>query len=88
LRWPYFIPTLFLSGLLAGAILSVFIIPMRIAYSLALILYFSLVFIFSISRELRFIPYLFSGTILTHVTYGIYFLKGLISKGLKEEGMG
>jgi len=85
LRLPYFIPTLFLFSLIAGAILCAFIIPIRIIYLLGLILYFSLVFIFSVSKELRFIPYVFSGIILTHITYGLYFLKGLLAKTLSEE---
>ena len=85
LRFPYFVPTLFLFSLITGAILSVFLIPIRIIYLLVLILYFSLVLIFSISRELRFIPYVFSGIILTHITYGLYFLKGLLTKTLSEE---
>ncbi len=84
-RLLYFIPTLFLFSLIAGAIFSLFLIPIRIIYSLALISYFSLVLIFSISKEPRFIPYLFSGIILTHITYGFYFLKGLLAKKLLEE---
>ncbi len=85
LRLPYFIPTLFLFSLITGAILCAFIIPIRIIYLLGLILYFSLVFVFSVSKELRFIPYVFSGIILTHLTYGFYFLKGLLTKTLSEE---
>ncbi len=85
LRLPYFIPTLFLFSLITGAILSVFLIPIRIIYFLGLFLYFSLILIFSISKELRFIPYVFSGIILTHITYGLYFLKGLLTKTLSEE---
>ncbi len=85
LRLPYFIPTLFLFSLITGAILSLSIIPIRIIYLLGLILYFSLVLIFSISKELRFIPYVFCGIILTHITYGFYFIRGLLSKTLSEE---
>jgi hypothetical protein len=85
LRLPYFLPTLFLFSLITGAILSVFLIPIRITYFLSLFLYFSLILIFSISKELRFIPYVFSGIILTHITYGLYFLKGLLTKTLSEE---
>ena len=88
LRLPYFIPTLFLFSLFIGAILSLFIIPIRIIYLLGLILYFFLVFAFSVSKELRFIPYVSSGIILTHITYGLWFLKGLISGKLKEESLG
>jgi len=87
LRLPYFIPTLFLLGIIFGAILSIFLVPVRVIYIFSLILYLSLVFIFSISKNLRLIPYVFCGIILTHITYGFYFLKGLISKVLKEEGI-
>ncbi len=85
LRLPYFIPTLFLFSLITGAILSVFLIPIRITYFCGLFLYFSLVLIFSISKELRFIPYVFCGIILTHITYGFYFIRGLLAKTLSEE---
>lgn len=86
LRLPYFIPTLFVFSLFTGAAFSLFIIPMRIIYILGLTLYLSSVLAFSFSKGLRFIPYLFSGIIFTHLTYGICFLKGLISGRLKEEG--
>jgi cellulose synthase/poly-beta-1,6-N-acetylglucosamine synthase-like glycosyltransferase len=88
LRLPYFIPTLFLSGVLLGAILSCFIIPIREAYLLSLLLYLTLVFIFSICRQLRLIPLVFCGIILTHIAYGFNFLLGLVSKSLKEEEAG
>ncbi|MFH1888548.1 MAG: glycosyltransferase [Candidatus Omnitrophota bacterium] len=85
LRPAYFIPTLFLFGIFLGAALSVFFAPFRIDYILGLILYLSLVLLSSIPRGLRFIPYVFCGIVLTHITYGLYFLKGLISGKLKEE---
>lgn len=85
---PYFIPTIFLFGILSGAALSCFVISVRFAYSLSLLLYLFLVFMFSISRQLRLVPLVFCGIILTHITYGFNFLLGLISKGLKEEDAG
>jgi len=88
LRLPYFLPTLFLFSIITGAILSLFFIPVRISYSLGLTLYLFLVGLFSGSKGLRFFPYVFSGIILTHLVYGFYFVKGLFSKVLKEEGIG
>ncbi|MDD4895037.1 MAG: glycosyltransferase [Candidatus Omnitrophica bacterium] len=85
MRLPYFIPTLFLLSIIMGAALSIFMIPFRMAYFLALVSYILLVLIFSISKELRFIPYVFCGIILTHVTYGFYFIKGLLAKELAED---
>ncbi len=84
-RLPYFIPTLFLLGIIIGAVLSVFIMPIRMIYFSALILYVLLVLIFSVSKELRFIPYVFCGIMLTHITYGFYFVKGLFAKKLSED---
>lgn len=85
LRFPYFLPTLFLWALVAGGILSIFLSSFKIIYLWGLSLYLFLVFIFSISKELRLIPLVFAGIILTHLTYGLYFLKGLLSQRLKEE---
>jgi GT2 family glycosyltransferase len=84
-RIAYFIPTLFLLALAAGAVLSVFFAGFKILYFWGLFLYFTPVLIFSFSKDLRLIPLIFFGTILTHFTYGIYFLKGLLSSKLKEE---
>ncbi len=81
----YFIPSLFLLGLLFGGALSLFCIPLKMVYSSALFFYLYLVFIFSISKELRLIPLVFSGIISSHIAYGLLFLKGLLSKKLKEE---
>jgi GT2 family glycosyltransferase len=85
LKLTYFIPTLFLFALIAGAILSLISTPLRITYSLGILLYLTLVLIFSIHKEWLLIPLVFSGIIFTHITYGIYFLKGLMAKKLKEE---
>ncbi|MFH0790514.1 MAG: glycosyltransferase, partial [Candidatus Omnitrophota bacterium] len=52
-RIPYFIPSLFLSGLLAGAILSLFFAGLRPVYLFCLFLYLSLVFIFTIYTGLK-----------------------------------
>jgi GT2 family glycosyltransferase len=81
----YFIPTLFLLSIILGGALSIFFPWLRIAYFLGLSIYLILVFIFSIYKDLRLIPLVFSGIILTHVVYGFYFLKGLLSLRLKEE---
>jgi len=85
LKIVYFIPGIFVLGLVIGAFLSGFSHSFKIAYLTGLSLYIILVFIFSISRNLFFLPFVFLGIILTHITYGVYFLKGLLSKRLKEE---
>jgi len=85
LRASYFIPSIFLLAIASGMFLSIFFVLVRQIYFLGLFLYLFIVFIFSISNGLSLILPVFSGIILTHFTYGIYFLKGLISKKLKEE---
>jgi hypothetical protein len=96
LRLPYFIPTLFLFSLITGAIFSLFLNTFRIWYFRGLSLYLLLVLILSIigtvpERGLSLIVktslilFVFIGMILAHLTYGIYFLKGLLAKTLSEE---
>jgi len=85
LRVSYFIPTFFLFSLIFWGVLSLFSLPIRILYLAGLSLYIFLVFIFSISKQLYLTPYVILGTILTHISYGIYFLKGLLAKKLPEE---
>lgn len=84
-RISYFVPTLFLWVVITGGILSIFLAWLRIIYLWGISLYFLLVFIFSICKDLRLIPLVFFGIILTHLTYGFYFLKGLFSRKLSEE---
>jgi len=91
----YFVPSLFVIFLLGGGILSLFSFSTKGLYSLGLIIY--LVFILSSSlllvvatKESRVnrVKLLFltvSGIFLTHFTYGIYFIKGLLSKKMREE---
>lgn len=81
----YSIPSLFLLFLLAGAILSFFFMPLKSAYLLTILFYMFLVFIVSVSKDKDLILLVFPGIILTHLTYGFYFLKGLVSQKLKEE---
>jgi len=87
LKPAYFVPTLFLFGIIIGAAFSLLSTPARIVYSLGLTVYLSLVLISSFSKQILSVPYVFCGTILTHFTYGFYFLKGLISSRLREEDL-
>lgn len=85
LRLTYFIPSIFVTVNLLASSFSLFFPGLRFVYLLCLSLYFSIIFIFSISKELQLIPLVFFGIILTQLAYGIYFLKGLLSRRLKEE---
>jgi GT2 family glycosyltransferase len=85
LRLLYFLPSIFLFLLLIGAFSSLFLLHLRVVYLAGIFLYLFSVFIFSICKELRLIPLVFLGIILSHLTYGLNFIKGLISQKLKEE---
>ena len=95
LRFEYFIPSLFVIVLLTGGISSLSSSLASGIYSLILTMY--LIFILASSLSLVFaakesrinrIKLLFltiSGIFLTHITYGIYFIKGLLAKKMPEE---
>ncbi|MEW6101083.1 MAG: glycosyltransferase [Candidatus Omnitrophota bacterium] len=85
LRPAYFAPSLFFILLFVGGVISLFSPFSRALYFSGLFLYLSVVFIFSLSGNLRLMPYVATGTILTHIAYGIYFLKGILSGKLSEE---
>jgi len=91
MKISFFLPSLFLLANLLGITLSLFLVTFRTIYFLGLSLYLLLVLIFSIvgthpqERRLSLRALVFAGTILTHLTYGFYFLKGLFSWRLKEE---
>jgi len=85
LRISYFLPTLFLFGLIVGLILSLALPFIKVIYLLSLILYFLSVCISSMNKEPRLAPFVFLGIIMTHLTYGLFFIKGLLVKKLKEE---
>jgi len=85
LKIAYFLPSLLLIGIFSGGVLALSLVSLRAMYFLGLSLYLFLVLTFSFSGKLRLIPLVFSGIILTHLTYGFYFIKGLLSMRLREE---
>lgn len=86
LRFSYFLPSLLVFGLIAGLVLSLSSPLVRTFYLVALALYLFLVFLSSLKGEgAKMIFVVFAGIILTHLCYGIGFLKGLFSRKLKEE---
>jgi len=95
LRISYFVPSIFLLFLITGGVFGLFFSSLRTAYFSSLSLYLLLVFTFSIvgthpqewglSLKIFLIPLVSSGIILTHLTYGFHFLKGLLSFRLREE---
>jgi hypothetical protein len=85
LRLTYFIPSLFILGLISGAILVSVFTLLKPIYLTVIILYLALAFFATFSAGLRLAPLVFPGIMLTHLTYGMFFLKGLLAKRLREE---
>jgi cellulose synthase/poly-beta-1,6-N-acetylglucosamine synthase-like glycosyltransferase len=85
LKLAYFLPSIFIAGVIFGFPVSLFIPALMPVYLIALFLYLTLVSIFSLPKGLGLIGYVFFGIIFTHVTYGIFFLRGLFSKRLTED---
>lgn len=79
-RISYFIPSVFIMGLICGGLLSVFISAVRFFYFTTIAMYLILA-----AATARLGILVFAGTILTHLTYGVYFIRGLLLKKLAEE---
>jgi len=84
-RLVYFLPSFFVLALFIEGIISLFNPALRLIYLSTLGLYLVIVASFSFSRNLRMVYFVFLGIIFTHLAYGIYFLKGLFCRKLKEE---
>lgn len=104
LKLAYFLPTILTISIVLGAILSIWLLPIRILYLTCSSLYLSIILFSSINNKsvtstvipaqaaakagqagIHLLPYVFFGIIMTHLTYGIFFIKGLITNKLKEE---
>ena len=89
LKLAYFIPSIFVAGVLIGAIVSILIPIMRGVYLSCIGLYLLIVAGASIKgRDMRMNFLVWTGIILTHIYYGIWFLKGLLSRNLKVAATG
>lgn len=84
-RLSYFLPTFFVLGLVSGGVISMLAPWFKTVYLTCLGLYLLLTFISSLSKELQLIFPVFFVIIFSHIAYGIFFLKGLISTRLSEE---
>lgn len=85
LRLSYFLPSLLVMGIFFGAAASFMNAKLAIVYLLGVLIYGALVFVASIYYGPLTGAFVFLGTILTHIVYGVYFLRGLITNKLKEE---
>lgn len=84
-KLSYFIPSLFISYIALGALISLAFAAFRPLFFASLSVYVLLTFITSLRGNFNLIPLVFLGIISTHVMYGWFFLKGLISRRLADE---
>jgi GT2 family glycosyltransferase len=83
-NFAYFVPLFFIFFFVTFPFLSIIHKMFSWIYLSVIFIYISMVFISSIKiHNLNIFGHIFLGTILTHVAYGVGFLKGLISKELK-----
>lgn len=78
-RLSYFLPSIFVSYLVLGWLLN-----LKLYLTIILIYLFSIFISIVRFKDLRILTFL--GIISTHITYGIWFIIGLLSRRLKEEG--
>jgi GT2 family glycosyltransferase len=84
-RLAYFIPTIFVLGILGGIGVS-FVSPLlRTIFLSIMAVYLILALLSSLkSRDIRLIPLVLLGIIATHLTYGIGLIKGLLTARLSR----
>lgn len=79
----YFVPSMFVLGLIAGPLLSLLFPPLWYLYLTVLLLYFILLVASTACfKDVRVWLLSIAGVFLTHVGYGIGFVRGLLSREL------
>ena len=74
----YFIPSAFVTSLVAGATVSLFNAKVRAIYSVAIAIYLSIVLLASLISNVKRSFLTFPGMVLTHISYGLGFWCGLL----------
>ena len=86
-KLSYFLPTIFLFGVLLGP-LTFFIkplAPLGVVYAATLAFYFVLSFFCALINHPKLTIFTVLGVFLSHLAYGWYFLVGLLSSKLSKE---
>ena len=85
LRLSYFLPSLCVLGLAGGTVISLFSPLIRLLFLIGILLYLILTFFSTLeSRSMKIAFLVFSGIILTHLTYGTFFIQGLLARKLQN----
>ena len=81
----YFLPSILILALALGWAAAFVWAPLGIIYQVGVLAYIvSALLTAALSLHPRRIWLVFSGIVLSHLTYGVYFIKGLLSAGLDE----
>ena len=84
-RLGYMVPSLFVLGLVCGAMAAAFWPPLRIWYAAGVAFYLALTLLATIHyRPLRWVV-TWLGVMATHIVYGIRFLQGICSRRMPGE---
>lgn len=85
-KFAYFVPSLFVLGIVFGFILSFYSIFLRNAYLIILSIYFLIIFYESVRiKQTKFIISFILLAFLTHIIYGGGFIMGLLKINLKSK---
>jgi len=85
LKFVYFLPSFLLLFLIFGGIISYFFQSFRLIFITVVLVYLILSLITALSfNNIKLLFPVWGGIILTHLTYGMFFLIGLIKKELKR----
>lgn len=85
LRLSYFLPSLWVLGLAGGTVVSLFSPLIRLLFLIVILLYLILTFFSTLeSKSMKIVFSVFLGIILTHLTYGTFFIQGLIMRKLQR----
>ncbi|HUU26182.1 MAG TPA: glycosyltransferase [archaeon] len=86
LRPAYFLPSVLALGLSLGWVFSFLWAPLAALYLAGLAAYLAAALLAaSVSMHPMRIWYVSSGIVLSHLTYGLYFIRGLLASRLREE---
>ncbi|MBU1122419.1 MAG: glycosyltransferase [Candidatus Omnitrophica bacterium] len=96
-RPEYFLPSLFSAGVLGGGVLGVFFPAFKMLYLTVIGFYLGSVGIntallafkekHGIINKIRLFFLVSAGIIMTHLTYGVYFIRGLLADKMPEEAV-
>jgi len=85
LKLTYFLPSLLVLFLVLGGVVSYFSSTFRTIYFILVLAYLLLTFVnAALSKDIKLFFPVWIGTILTHLTYGVYFLVGLAKSELER----